>query len=178
MGSEQEETIAEVRGADGGCWYAVPLRSPPALGQVTEDPPERPGEMPGDVLHEEVAGSHLASDSPDLVPEPSLVGDAAALAGDGLRLAGVPSHDEIHVATPRSAVEGFQVVPDRSRSQLAPFHAGDEDGSRVGLPLDKPHSMDTGASHDHAGVKSSEAGAEGEEGGRQGGTYSHTGPHR
>jgi hypothetical protein len=165
VGSEQEEAIALVRGADGGRRDAVPFRRPPARGQVTDDPVEGPGEVSGDVLHEQVSGSHLASDAPDLVPEPALVGGAAALAGEGLGLAGVASRDEIHSATPRSAVEGLQVVPDRSVSQLAPCHTGDEDGSRVGLPLDKPHRTHTGASHDHSGVESSEPGAEGEEGG-------------
>jgi hypothetical protein len=56
VGSEEEEAIADVRGADGDRRNAVPLRIPPARGQVGEDSvkPSRAKE-PWDVLHEEEA---------------------------------------------------------------------------------------------------------------------------
>jgi hypothetical protein len=41
---------------------------------------------------------------------------AKALAGVTERLARIAASDKIHDATPRSAVEGSQVAPDRSRS--------------------------------------------------------------
>lgn len=37
VGSEQEETIAEVRGTDGTRGNTVPFRSPPARAQVPDD---------------------------------------------------------------------------------------------------------------------------------------------
>jgi len=36
----QEDPITSVRGADGGRWYAVPLRVIPDRGQITEQPTE------------------------------------------------------------------------------------------------------------------------------------------
>ena len=41
VGSKQEETIAEVRGANACRGNAVPFRNPPARGQVFEDFTER-----------------------------------------------------------------------------------------------------------------------------------------
>lgn len=43
---------------------------------------------------------------------PGVVG-AELLAGDAEGLAGVTANDSLHAATPRSAVEGVQIRPDR-----------------------------------------------------------------
>lgn len=48
---------------------------------------------------------------------------AKSLSGVAERLARVAASDEIHDATPRSAVEGSQVAPDRSRSHGFLRHA-------------------------------------------------------
>lgn len=45
-----EDAIAPVRGADGGCRYAVPLRVVPALGQASEYSSEAQGKVAWDVL--------------------------------------------------------------------------------------------------------------------------------
>jgi hypothetical protein len=118
VGSEQEETISEVRGADGCRGNAIPFRSPPARCQVTEDALERlplvDREQPGHVLDEQHRRSTLARNAPDLGPEPAGIIDAESLTGDACTLTRESSNDEIHATAPRSAIEGFQIVPDRT----------------------------------------------------------------
>lgn len=89
-----------------------------------------------DVLQEDERGSNLAKDPFDVVPDPSLVVFSEAFPGDGEGLAWEARRDEIHSVTKRSAVEGREVVPDRSRIQGLFFHPGHEDGRRVCFPLD------------------------------------------
>lgn len=56
------------------------------------------------------------------------------------RLARVARRDEIHDSTPRAAIEGREIVPDRSRIQGLFFHPRHEAGRSVGFPLDMAHS--------------------------------------
>jgi hypothetical protein len=91
VGSEQEETISEVRGTAGSRAETVVFRSPPARGQVVEDFEERLAfvdrEEPRDVFGEEPASLTLDRDAPDLRPEPAGVFRPEALAGDRRPLA-------------------------------------------------------------------------------------------
>jgi hypothetical protein len=64
-----------------------------------------------DVLHEEVSGFHFANDSPDLIPDPALVGLPELLSGDRLGLAGVTGTDKMNSAAIRSAIEGGKLIP-------------------------------------------------------------------
>jgi hypothetical protein len=125
--------------ADFGSRKHVPLRSEPLLGQVREDTIEASPHKSGHVLQEDVAGSNLAKHTGDIGPDPALVRGAAALAGMRERLAREPRRDEIHDATPRSAVEGGKVVPDRSRIQGRWLHPRHEDGRSEGFPFDVTH---------------------------------------
>ena len=163
VGSEKEDSITEVRGADGCRRNVVPFRSPPALGQRGEDSikPAR-GKEAWDVLHEEVARSNLANDPPDFIPEPSLVGDPPPLAGEGVGLAGESSSDEIHRATPRATVKRGEIVPDRRRIQGRVFHPRHESGRTIGLPLDNAHKEMVGSRHLDSEVEPADAGAKGE----------------
>jgi hypothetical protein len=52
---------------------------------------------------------------------------STTLAGEAERLARVAANDAIHDATPRLAVEGSQVRPDRRRSHGFVFHARCQD---------------------------------------------------
>jgi len=88
------------------------------------------------VLQQDESRSHLTDDPGDLGPEPTVIVNSAASPRRAERLAGEAGRDDIHSATPRSAVERFEVRPDRSliQSRLAhPFH---EYGRGVGVPLD------------------------------------------
>lgn len=95
--------------------------------------------MTGDVFHEEVSRSHVADHAPDVIPEPPLVFDATTLAGDGERLARITGSDEIHAIAKRLAVEGREIVPDRSWIHGLVCHPRHEDGCGVSAPLDNAH---------------------------------------
>jgi hypothetical protein len=152
-------------GSKHGRRNAVPFDTPPALGQVSEYASERSRKVSCDVLQEHVAGSHLANDAPDLGPEPSLVELAQSAASARLRLARVPSDDEIHAIPPRPSIKRAEVVPDRvapvsTRHQGLFFHPGHEDGRSVGLPLDSAHNAQVGEDAPASSLEGSEAGAE------------------
>lgn len=140
VGSEQEETISDVRGADGSRGTTVPLRNPPARDQELEDFAERAtfvdGEQPGHVLEKQHRRSTLVDDAGDMGPEPPLVAGSCTLAGQAGALARDAGNDEIHAAMPRSAVEAAQVIPDRSRRHGRFFHPGHESGCAVGRAFD------------------------------------------
>jgi hypothetical protein len=107
------------------------------------DDVESESQMVGDVLAEDVAGLDLSDDPSDVGPDVSLVGGAQLLAGARERLAGVARSDAIHHSTPRAAIEGSHVIPDRSRIQDARFHARDKEGGRICFPFDVTHGVDT-----------------------------------
>jgi hypothetical protein len=91
---------------------------------------------PGHVLDKDEGGLDLSDDADDRGPDPSLVVSASPLAGDAPGLAREARRDEIHDATPRSAVERCKVVPDRSEIQGLVLHPGHEHGRGEGFPLD------------------------------------------
>lgn len=125
-----------MRRTDIGRTNARPLRIEPELGQVSENSSEAQGKVASDVLQIDESGLHLANDSSDIGPEMALVVFSVALAGMRERLARVSRSDEIHRSTPRSAVEGLEIVPDRSRIQGLVLHPGHEDGRGESVPLD------------------------------------------
>lgn len=100
--------------------------------------------MGADVFQEDPPGSDLGDDPGDVGPDPARVGGAAPPSGVALSLARVSRSDEIHDATPRSAVEAGNVVPDSSAIQGLRFHPGHESGRRIGFPLDVTHSAMSG----------------------------------
>lgn len=159
-----------MRGADASRGNAIPFRSPPARGQAPEDLLERAtfvdGEQPRHVFEEQQRRVTVDDDAPDGRPEPSLVVGSAALAGDRGRLTGEARSNEIHASAPCLAVEGVEIVPDRSRSHRRFFHPGHESGCNVGLPLDNAHNatVDAGSGEGSTcGVlEAEEAAAEGE----------------
>lgn len=90
-----------------------------------------------DVLPEDILRPHLFDDAAELPEEPRAFPVKPALpAGPGEVLAGCPARDDIHLAAPRAAVEGGEVIPDRSAIQGLGFHPGHEDGRSEGFPFD------------------------------------------
>lgn len=128
---------------DLGCAETIPFRREPDRGQVFHNLLEGgsavDAEESGDVLDEEKSRPNCADNSDDFWPEPPLVIGAAAPAGGAGRLAGEAGRDEIHSAAPRSAVEGREIVPDRSPIQGLVFHPRHESGRCVGVPLAVTH---------------------------------------
>lgn len=125
--------------------------------------------MAGDVLEEAERRRDFGDDPSDVGPEVSGILSSSASARKAEGLAGVAASDEIHSTTPRSAVEGREIVPDRSRIQGRFFHPGHEDGRGEGFPLDVANGA---APAGQSEVDASDPGAERE--GVQAGTCSHT----
>lgn len=93
-----------------------------------------------DVLPEEKRGLALVGNA-DLLEEEAaaLTVEPGLLSGDREVLARCAASDAIHDATPRAAIEGGEVVPDRSLTQGLLLHPGHEAGRGEGFPLDVHH---------------------------------------
>ncbi len=70
--------------------------------------------------------------------------------------------DDIHASTPRFAVEGGNIVPDRRAIQGLVFHPCHESGRRIGVPLDVTDSSIVGDGDVEAEIEATCARAEGE----------------
>jgi hypothetical protein len=92
--------------------------------------------MSGDVLAEDQIRPCLGNDAANMWPQMSRIVLTVSLARGAERLARVSSADEIHSSTPRCAVEGSQIIPDRRLSQGLVFHARDQYARRICFPLD------------------------------------------
>jgi hypothetical protein len=70
-----------VRGANGRCWYAIPLRIVPARGKVTEHDGETARPEGGNVFDEDPRRPDFVDDSVELTPETAApASDACAFA--------------------------------------------------------------------------------------------------
>ena len=65
----------------------------------------------------------------------------------------------MNAVAPRSAVEGSQIVPDKSRSQGRVRHPCHESGRGVSVSLDKANSSISGDCEMQSEIQSSDAGA-------------------
>lgn len=101
------DPLPPMAGANVACGEQTPLRIEPALGQSAENGGQSASRNKGrHVLQPDEPRVHFANAVEDGRPDPSLVIEPGALAGRGPGLAGEPSADNIHVATPASAAEG------------------------------------------------------------------------
>ena len=95
------------------------------------------------VLEEAPGWLNLSDDAGDVGPEvPGVVG-SPSFTGDAERLARVAASDSIHEATPRLAIEGSHVRPDRSLRNRARFHVRGQDRGCTEFPF---HPADSGGS--------------------------------
>jgi hypothetical protein len=141
---QKEEAIPEMGCPDLGRAEQIPFRIEPERGQalhnLSEGGASVDGEESGDVLDEDKSRVNCADDTYDLGPEPAVVVRPPPGPGRTGRLAGETGRDEIHAAAPRAAVEGREIVPDRSAIQGLVFHPRHEAGRGEGFPLDIAHS--------------------------------------
>jgi hypothetical protein len=93
---------------------------------------------PVDVFKEDVRRSDFSNDSDDVREEVDCDDSTAARSAE--RRTRPARRDDIHKSTPRAAIEGRDIVPDRSRIQGLVRHPRHEDGRCVGVPLDVTHS--------------------------------------
>jgi len=123
---------------------------------------EAEAEMMGDILEEDEGRLDLTDDAGDMGPEVARILAAEPSARHAEWLARIASSDDIHRASPRSAVEGSNVVPDNSLIQGRVFHPRHESGCGEGFPFDMAHSTISGDGDGKPEVESARAGAEGE----------------
>lgn len=128
--------------------------------QVSGDLGKSEAEMMGDVLQEHEWRLALADDPGDVGPQMARVLGAPPPSGNRERLARIARKHDVHRATPRVAVEGDKVVPDRSRIQGRVLHPGHEDGRGIGFPLDVTHSAIPGRGDGKAEIEPAGAGAQ------------------
>lgn len=133
-----------------------PFRMPPAVGQFPHDAGGGPfvelslgfvhNGGPGrsdscDVLQKQPLRTAIVCDPQDLEEQAAAFASKAGTpAGDRQVLARETRHDDIHRAAKRPAVEGREIVPDKSRIQGLAFHPCHESGRCVGFPLNEAHS--------------------------------------
>jgi hypothetical protein len=84
---------------------------------------------------------------------------AESPAGETDGLAWESRTDEIHRSTPRSAIEGANVIPDWSKVKGIVFHAGSEDRCREGGVFDIADGSDIGG-ESQSQVESADTGAQ------------------
>jgi hypothetical protein len=87
------------------------------------------------VLAEEQSRTKRRDDSPNVGPQVTLITGAEALPGRAVRRARPARNDRVHDATPRRAVEGFDISPDRRVIQETVLHRLDQMAGSEGFPL-------------------------------------------
>jgi len=109
-----EDALSAMRCADITRSYTHPFRIVPDFGKFSENGSNSiSNKDTWGVLQPEKSGSYLNSQSPDMLPEPSLVIGSFSVSGDTERLAGKAPNDPIHFVSKRSAVEGSGIRPNR-----------------------------------------------------------------
>ena len=136
-----EDAIANVRRANGGSGNAIPFRVIPALGQLSENGSEFSGvsQEPCNVLHEDVARSHLANEPSEFRPEPSVICVTESFPGDadgGTRESSAEEIDRFEVC----AADLCDVV---IAGHVWPVSR--EDASAIRIALDLPANFEAGS---------------------------------
>ena len=129
--------------------------SPNALGAAA-------GEHAADVFDEDEPGPGLDDDAPGRAPEVALVLFGEALAGQAVRLARDAANEAVNEATPRAAVEGSGIAPDRSVIQETRSHRCDQVRDGEGFPLQQTDTASAWQRQSDAEVKTSASCADGE----------------
>nr|WP_244493600.1 hypothetical protein [Aureimonas sp. N4] len=118
------------------------------------------GEMSFDVLEEAPFWLDLSDDPHDVWPKVPWVSRAETFASERERLTWVSSSEEMNSATQRAAVEGSDIVPDRSVIQGFVRHPSHEGGRRECFPLDETDSAVSGFCDVETELQSANAGTE------------------
>ncbi|MEA3042950.1 MAG: hypothetical protein QOH47_788 [Sphingomonadales bacterium] len=126
-----------------------------------DDVGESQGQVSLDVFAEDPIGADLVDDAGDVGPKVTRIRVARAFAGGAEGLTRVAGRDEMNAATPRSAVEGSKIAPDRRRCQGLVFHPCHESGRRVAFPLNETNSPVGELGDVQAEIEAGVAGAEG-----------------
>lgn len=137
---EREESLAAVRRADLRRREQARRNSVAQADQVSGDLGKSEAQMMRDVFEEDEGRRAFVHDPRDVRPHMPGVVRSAPASGERERLARIARMDDVHAATPASAVEGRDVVPHRRRTQGRVLHPRHEDGRGIGFPLDVTNS--------------------------------------
>jgi len=129
-------------------------------GKFVEDVGKSQIDMAFDVFAEDPFGLDFSDDAGDIGPEMPGIVDAPSFAGTAERLAGIAGRDDMNAATPRLAVKGFEIVPNKRCAQGRVFHPRHESGRSVSFPLDISHSPISGLGDMQSEVEAGVAGTE------------------
>ena len=157
---EDEQTLALVRCANFRRRKEACRKLVAHADQSCGDFGEAEAEMMGDIFEEDEGRFDFADDAGDMRPEVARVCRPLALACDAKWLARIPRCNDVHRATPRAAIEGSNVVPDRRVIQGRVFHPRHESGCGEGLPFDMAHSSISGQGDGEPEIDAPGAGAE------------------
>jgi hypothetical protein len=136
VGSENPDSFSFVRRTGVNCAKHSPSRIEPHRGQVSEYTSKPARSEHWRVLHNDVSRSYFANDPGHLHPESTaLTVDSCATACAGDVLAWESTSDDIDAASPRMAVEGPHVIPDREPLEHAISLACEQYPARVGSKL-------------------------------------------
>lgn len=116
--------------------------------------------MPADIFEETERRSDFINDASNMRPEMARIFVAELSSCDAEGLAGIASMDDIHRFAPRFAVEGLNIVPDRSLTQSLICHPRHERGRSIGVPLDVTNSSISGDGDVESEVKTAGTSAE------------------
>jgi len=116
-------------------------------------------DVPFDILCEDGSWPHFTDDALDFRPKVSGIVFPASLPCHAEWLARITGSEDMNAVTPRVAVEGFKIVPDRRLLQRFVFHPGHESRRRMGFPLDETNSSISGLGDTDAEFESSISGA-------------------
>lgn len=129
--------------------------------KVSRDHVEAKMKMADDVFEKDPPGQALLDRSFDVRPEvPGVFGPSAATRrAEGL--AWISCREEIHDATPRVTVEGFEIIPGRSLIQGLVRHPGHESGRGSCFLFDKTHTAVSWLGDSEGEFEASSSGAKG-----------------
>jgi hypothetical protein len=91
--------------------------------------------MVRNVFKEEYGRVNFLNDAKYVGPEVSFVGFPKLCAGTAKRLARISTSEDMNFFTPRFAIEGFKVGPQRSRMKEPFLHSLDNTRGRIGFPF-------------------------------------------
>lgn len=121
-------------------------------------------DMAGDVFEEDPTEMRpeFPGDPGNVGPEMAFILGPAALSGRAERLAGVSGKQCVEGSGERRCVEGGEVIPYGSGSEVSGLLGSDDDGSGVFLPFDKAPGVEAGFCEHEAHIQAAAACAEGE----------------
>ena len=159
---QDEDALSLVRRADFCRREQTCRRRVAHCPKLSQDGFKTEGDVTGYVFEEDPFGAAFPDDTGDVGPEmPRIIG-ATALSGGAEGLAGISGQDDVESPAKGTGIEGSQIIPDRSRGEVAGPLGRDEDSSGPILPLDESPGVIAGFGQHDAQIQASAACAEGQ----------------